>query len=277
MSKRLCAVIASVKNEETFMPFWAKHYSRFFEPQDMFIYDKLSEDRTRELAPAGANIIDVHPGEIPVIPPWPLPDNSTHVRNVIAQLTEKYECVLFAESPDDVLTPGPHWNGDLRAYLEDFVQGPDRYRFLTCYNIMHRSGEPLYDPAKGNLIAQRSTMIRCPQYDNSFLWKERPWWGTGWHNLGPTVNGGKRLNGMGPTQGVDKQLYNLHIHYADFGLTNQRHQHRLRTYNSTERQHYAVQTDGALRALMDDMIARPDKNFSFGQTLPVEPWMKTVI
>jgi hypothetical protein len=277
MSKRLCAVVASVKNEETFMPFWVRHYSRWFDPQDMWVYDKMSVDRTRQILPVGANIIDVRDGDVPIVPPWPLPDNSIHVRQVIAQLLESYECVLFAESPDDILVPGPHHGCDLRKYLEEFVAGPDRYRFLTCYNIMHLASEPTYDPGRGNLIAQRSTMVRCPQYDNSFLWKEKPWWGRGWHNLGPTVNSGKRLCGWGEKQGPEKQLYNLHIHYADFMLTNARHTSRLASYTMVERENYATQTNSELRSLMNRMIDEPEKNFSDGVRLEIEPWMKGVI
>ena len=80
--KRLCAVVASVKNEESFMPFWAKHYSKWFEPQDMYIYDKCSVDRTRELAPVGANIITVNPGDIPIIPPWPCTANDVYIKRI---------------------------------------------------------------------------------------------------------------------------------------------------------------------------------------------------
>ena len=267
MTRKPFCALAMVKDEGIFMPFWLKHYTKYFAPEDLYVHSDESTDSTEEqVRAAGVNFVPVLPGSMPVM------KNDRYIKGVIEQLLGKYEAVLFAESPDDIIVPGPAHDYDLGKYMADFVRSKEPYRFLTGINIMEREGEAAYDPAKGNLIAQRSTAIRCPQYDNPFLWSIKPLWGRGWHDLGQG-----RLEGYGDKQGEDKRLYNLHIHYADFGLANARHHVRLLTYNTYQQQAYSARVDQDLRNVMNEMISRPKYWFSNGQVIPIEDWMKAVI
>jgi hypothetical protein len=256
-----------VKNEGIFMPFWLKHYSKTFEPQDMYVHSDGSTDDTEgQVRAAGANLITVPPGTIPV------GKNDRYVKPVITELLQRYECVLFAESPDDIIVPGPAHGHDLRRYIDEFVLSTDRYRFLTGVNIIQGVIERPYNPTRGTLLSQRSFAIRCPQYDNAFLWKDTPLWGRGWHDLG-----GKRLEGMGDNQGEDKRLYNLHIHYADFALCNRRHHARQATFTPEQRAAYASYVDAELFNNMCRMLDAPREWFSNGAPFVIEPWMKEVV
>jgi hypothetical protein len=256
-----------VKDEEVFMPFWLEYYTRFFGPQDLYVYSDGSTDNTEGMCRSvGVNFHPIVPGTVQV------GKNDRYIKSVITQLLERYECVLFAESPDDIIVPGPAHNHNLSTYLDDFIASSDRYRFLTGINIIQGPHESPYDHAKGTLLSQRQIAVRCNQYDNAFLWKDTPLWGRGWHDLG-----GKRLCGMGDVQGEDKRLYNLHIHYADFDLCNRRHQARQRTYSDEQKQAYSSRVDGDLRSLMFEMVTTPAQQFSEGKLVPIESWMQRII
>jgi len=247
------------------MPFWLTHYAKAFAPEDMYVHSDGSIDDTEsQVISVGANFIAVPPGTIAV------GKNDRYVKTVITKLLERYECVLFAESPDDIIVPGAKHGHDLKTYIDDFLQSHDQYRFLSGINIIQGNSETAY--ANGKLLAQRSIAIRCPQYDNAFLWRVEPLWGRGWHDLG-----GKRLEGMGDTQGEDKRLYNLHIHYADFNLCNQRHHVRHSTFTQEQKAAYSSKIDWELWTMMQDMIARPSYWFSNGVQCQIEPWMRDVI
>ena len=255
-----------VKNEGIFMPFWLKHYTKYFEPQDLYVHSDGSSDNTEDLCKAaGVNFYPIIPGTIPV------GKNDRYIKIVIQQLLEKYDCVLFAESPDDIIVPGPVHNHDLRAYMDEFRASGEPYRFLSGINIIQHQDEAPYDSSRP-LLAQRKYAVRCPQYDNAFLWQTVPMWGRGWHDLG-----GGRLEGMGDEQGEDKRLYNLHIHYADFGLANARHHVRQQTYGLAQREAYRSEVDGDLRRIMTEMLDKPSYWFSNGRLVNVEPWMARVI
>jgi len=256
-----------VKNEGIFMSFWLSHYKRWFEFNDMYVHSDGSNDETESLVRhAGAHFNDVPRGTIPV------GKNNVYIKQVITDLLQYYDCVLFAESPDDILVPGPWHDVNLRFYIEDFLASQDRYRFLTGINITQDENEPLYDPRKGTLLSQRQFAVRCPQYDNAFLWKEPPLWGKGWHDLG-----GKRLEGMSDKQGEEKRLYNLHIHYADYDLCNRRHLLRMTTYTPEQQSFYSTKINDDLRKAMQGMISQPEMWFSNGRITTIEPWMKGVI
>lgn len=255
-----------VKNEGIFMPFWLKHYGQFFEPRDLYVHSDSSSDETEELCQAaGVNFVPVPSGHVLV------GHNDKYVKGAIAALLEHYECVLFAESPDDIIVPGPVHDHDLKRYLDEFRASGEPYRFLTGINIIQHSDEAPYDPARP-LLSQRRHAVRCPQYDNAFLWSVTPMWGRGWHDLG-----GGRLEGMGDEQGEDKRLYNLHIHYADFALANSRHHVRQRTYGHAQRQAYMSRTDDDLRTVMSEMLEKPARWFSNGRLVDVESWMTQIV
>jgi hypothetical protein len=224
------------------------------------------DDTEQQARAHGCTFVPVRPGTIPV------GKNNRYIKGIIAELLVQYECVLFAESPDDIIVPGPSHGHNLRAYLDDFLKSEDTYRFLSGINIVQGPNEPSYDPLKGTLLSQRQYAIRCNQYDNAFLWKTTPLWGKGWHDLG-----GKRLCGMGDLQGESKRLYNLHIHYADFDLANRRHHFRQRTFNDEQKRAYMCRVDDDLRGAMTEMILKPSHWFSEGNVVPIERWMQDVI
>src|SRR5262245_13861426 len=115
-----------VKNEGIFMPFWLKHYAKFFEPQDLYVHSDASIDDTEALCrAAGVNFIPVPVGTVKV------GQNDKYIKGCIVALLEHYDCVLFAESPDDILTPGPAHDCDLRRYMDEFRTSKEPYRFLT--------------------------------------------------------------------------------------------------------------------------------------------------
>lgn len=256
-----------VKNEGVFMPFWLKHYGKCFEPQDLIVHSDGSTDDTEEqCVAAGVTFHAVPPGTVRV------GKNDRYIKGVITALLEYYECVLFAESPDDIIVPGPSHDHNLRTYLDDFLKSTDRYRFLTGINIVQGALEPAYDPLAGTILSQRQYAIRCKQYDNAFLWKDTPLWGRGWHDFG-----GPRLCGAGDDQGEDKRLYNLHIHYADFDLCNRRHHVRQETYNHRQQEAYSSKVDGDLKSFMFEMVTTPHTQFSEGKLVPIEGWMRDII
>jgi hypothetical protein len=249
------------------MPFWLSHYSKFFESCDLHVHSDDSIDNTEELCrAAGTEFYAIPRGTIAI------GKNDRYIKCVITDLLERYECVLFAESPDDIITPDLSHGHDLNSYIKEFLSSSDTHRFLSGINIIQSRDESLYDPALGTLISQRKHAIRCPQYDNPFLWKTTPLWGRGWHDLG-----GNRLVGMGDVQGDEKRLYNMHIHYADFELANKRHHVRQQTYNKERQTAYASYVDDKLRDVMDEMLARPSYWFSGGHTFLIPDWAKSII
>jgi len=265
--KRRCAILAIVKNEEVFLPFWLEHYTRCSDPQDLFIHSDGSTDSTAGLCRGvGVNFHEIPPGTVPV------GKNDRYIKGVITQLLASYECVLFAESPDDIIVPGHEHGHDMTTYIDEFLESADRHRFLTAINVMHTDDDAAYDPKKGTLLSQRTRGVRCPQYDNAFMWKDTPTWGRGWHDLG-----GPRIVGGGDTQGENKRLYNLHIHYADFDLCNRRHHDRQRTFSPEQLNAYESRTDLSLRGLIRQMADHPEKQFSGGYIVKLEPWMQRVI
>lgn len=199
------AVFTIVQNESVFLPLWARYYAQHFNPEDIYILNHQSTDGSVLSAKSknpGIRILPVY-NELSFSHEW-LRDTVSSFQRFLLQ---SYDQVLFAEADEIVAAaPGVHPEG-LKQYM---ARNPKMICRCTGFEIVQTEGE-LGINWEQPLIAQRSTMIRCPTYSKPILSKVPLDWEMGFHDL--------RNTSLKP----DPSLLLLHLHRIDYQYTLERH------------------------------------------------------
>ena len=200
------AVFVMAKDEGYFLPKWIAYYKQFFKPEDIYVLDHQSSDRSTQNL--DVNVIHVT-NDLAVDHTWIV----NTVQEQQRKLLENYRCVLFAES-DEIVYP---LFQPLDEYIDRFLAGNDLY--VTCIGhelMQYMEKEPSLqtdDP----IMTNRRHWFRHHLFDKTLLSKVPLDWAWGFHSH-------RQPN-------VHRNLYLLHLHRHDFEMMLRRHEMRATKWN----------------------------------------------
>lgn len=194
------AVQTMVHNESVFFPIWLAYYSRFFAPEDIFVFDHETTDGST--ARDGFVRIPVEHESVDHV--WMMETLASHQR----ELLDRYEVVLTTDV-DELVVPDPAW-GSLSDYIDRFEDD-----LINClgYELLHltdrepplRLGEPI--------LSQRGYWFANDAYNKPALATAPTSWAPGFHS----ETGGLSL---------DPDLRMIHLHRMDYAICLARHRER---------------------------------------------------
>jgi hypothetical protein len=203
LPRRSRALITMVHNEPVFLPIWLDYYSRFFDPQDIYVFDNESDDASTERE--GFVRIPVRHGRVDHT--WML----RTIQDLQHELLGRYDVVLVTDV-DEIVAPNPGW-GTLGRYLDRFDED-----WVNClgYELLHvRDEEP---PLRLDrpIFAQRHHWYFNDAYNKAALASVPMEWTPGFHG---------RTDG---SYNLDPDLRMIHLHRMDYGICLERHRIRSR-------------------------------------------------
>jgi Glycosyl transferase family 2 len=196
------AVITMVHNEGVFFPIWLGYYSRFFGPDDIYVFDHETTDGSTERD--GFMRIPVTHDSVDHA--WMVETIQTLQNELISS---HYEAVLVTDV-DEIVAPDPAW-GNLRHYIDRIDED-----YVNCYGfeLIHiREQEPPIDLDRP-LLRQRRFWFRNILYDKPALATVPMGWEPGFHWTTDHVTN------------FDPDLFMIHLHRVDYEICLARH--RLR-------------------------------------------------
>ncbi len=198
------AVFTIVQNEPVFLPLWLRHYSRHFEPTDIYVLDHDSGDGSTDGLEGACNVVRVHRDRS---------FDHAWLKGVVedfqAFLLRSYDAVLFAEA-DEFVVPDPAAYGGLGAYI-DRLDGVAAC--CTGFNVVHYPDEE--EPLRFDqpILAQRGYWHAAERWYSKRLLSRAPLsWHFGFHD---------ELNA--PWVEPDPELFLVHLHRADYEYCLARH------------------------------------------------------
>lgn len=201
--KRKCAIFVMVQNEKVFLPIWLSYYSRFFEAEDIFVYDHKSDDGSVEAARKNFNIKPIR---------LEYPYSFDHqwfqfvAENTQAKLLEFYEYVIFTDIDEILYINNKRYSG-----LGDYIQKL-QHRAVRCegYELIHHRKKEKAFELKKPILTQRKYWYRAPLYNKTLLTSEPLNWEIGFHH----ITSGESIQ--------DKDLLLIHLHKLDYDMCRQK-------------------------------------------------------
>jgi hypothetical protein len=201
VSRKRRAALTIVRNEPVFLPIWLGYYSRFFEPDDIYVLDHSSRDGST----AAEGFVRIPVSHDTVDHTWMVRTVEEHQHELI----ERYDAVLVTDV-DEIVAPRPEL-GSLGDYIDRLDEG-----FVNCigYELLHLvDREPGFDPAN-KVLDQRGYWFANNIYDKPAIATEPMRWTPGFHR---TQDLQVRL---------DPDLYLIHLHRMDYEICLARHRYR---------------------------------------------------
>src|SRR5437588_3960656 len=192
-ARRSRAIITMVRNEPVFLPIWLGYYSRFFGPQDIYVFDNESTDGSTDRG--GFVRIPAERGCVDAL--WTLQT----IQALQHELMEHYEMVLVTDV-DELIAPAPTL-GTLGDYLDQFDE-----EWVNClgFEVLHqRDREPPLDLSKP-IMSQRHYWFANGAYDKAALSTVRMRWRAGFH-------GREDFH-----YNMDPDLRLIHLHRVDYDI-----------------------------------------------------------
>jgi hypothetical protein len=197
------ALITMVHNESVFLPIWLRYYSRYFAPEDMYVLDNDTTDRSTERGgfvriPAGHDTVD-HTWMVRTI------EGLQH------ELLERYAMVLVTDV-DEIVCPVPEW-GTLGDYLDRFDE-----EWVNClgYELAHRPETEAPLRLDRLILDQRGHWFFNDGYNKAALASVPLTWKPGFHGRAD-----QHAN-------IDPDLRLIHLHRMDYDICRERHRTRRR-------------------------------------------------
>jgi len=190
------------QNESVFLPLWWRYYSRFFQPEDIYILDHETTDGSTS-----------GPGFVRIPVSHPVVDWGWH-RDMLQEqqhrLLERYEVVLCTDV-DELVAPDPR-TGNLTDYIDQF-----RDDFVNCrgYEILHLKDKEGPLDFNQPILDQRCHWYFNPAYSKPLLARIPMSWLGGLH---------ARTDGQTKD---DLSLYLIHLHRVDYDVCLARHRQRV--------------------------------------------------
>jgi hypothetical protein len=200
---RTRAIITMVHNEPVFLPIWLRYYSRFFAPQDMFVFDNETSDGSTDRD--GFVRIPVQHDSV---------DHTWMVRTIEGfqhELLDRYDVVIVTDV-DEIIAPVPQL-GTLGEYLDYFDEA-----WVNClgYELIHmKDREPPLRLDRA-ILEQRRYWFFNGGYDKAALATVPMSWRPGFH--------GREDFQFNP----DPDLRLIHLHRMDYEICRERHRIRGR-------------------------------------------------
>jgi hypothetical protein len=201
-SPRSRSLVTMVHNEPVFLPIWLGYYSRFFRPEDIYVLDNDTTDRST--VRGGFVRIPVSHGCVDQA--WTL----RTIQRLQHQLAQRYDVVVVCDV-DEIIAPVPE-RGTLGEYLDRIDE-----EWVNClgYEILHMRDEPPLDPTRP-ILDQRGHWYINTAYDKAAIATVPLNWRLGFH--------GRADGALNP----DPDLRLIHLHRVDYGICLERHRLRRR-------------------------------------------------
>ncbi|NLV55056.1 MAG: hypothetical protein GXY13_05540 [Acidimicrobiales bacterium] len=196
------ALVTIVRNEAVFFPIWLRYYSRFFAPEDIYVFDHGSTDGSTE-----------RPGFVREVVAHDTVDHNWMRKTIQArqhELIERYDVVLINDV-DEIVAPNPERYGTLGDFIDDFDE-----EFVNCHGyelLHHHEEEPAIDLDRP-ILAQRHWWFPNFAYSKPILATVPMVWYDGFH---------ARRDGRA---NFDYDLRLIHLHRMDYELCRDRHRFR---------------------------------------------------
>lgn len=195
------AIVTMVHNEPVFLPVWLDYYSRYFRPQDIYVFDNDTTDGSTDRSgfvrmPAPRDCVDAL---------W----TRDTIQGFQHELMGSYELVVVVDV-DEVVCPVPE-RGTLGDYLDTFDE-----EWVNClgYELLHRRDlEPSLDLGKP-VMSQRHWWFPNGAYDKATLTTGPLEWRQGFHGRADYH------------YNLDPDLRLIHLHRMDFDICKDRHHTR---------------------------------------------------
>jgi hypothetical protein len=200
---RTRALVTMVHNEPVFLPLWLRYYSRYFEPDSIYVLDNESDDGSTD--DGGFVRIPVRNREV---------DHTWMVRTIERlqhDLLGRYDMVLVTDV-DEILAPVPEW-GTLGEYLDRFDED-----WVNClgYEILHLPEREPPLRLDRPILDQRRYWFPNDAYDKAALATVPMSWRPGFHGRSDY-----HFN-------LDPDLRLIHLHRMDYEICRDRHRTRSR-------------------------------------------------
>ncbi len=212
--KRARAVFTKVHNEPVFFPVWLSYYSRFFEPQDIYVLHTIRPTTCAfdaQIRYWGEGIW--RPFDRHSIFDGPTENHNldlNRIRWFQEELLTRYDAVLYTDADEIVHSPmglGKYldqWQGDVEftkgfEVVHQWQQQPATYAGIEIHHE-----EPALDWSKP-LLAQRHWWYYSDNYSKPILSRKVLNWRLGMHSL--NEGGEKRIS---------DELILIHLHKIDY-------------------------------------------------------------
>jgi len=197
--KKKCAIFVMVQNEKIFLPIWLKYYTKYFDGDDIFVFDHRTTDGSIEDC-AGSYKFRTIKLDYPYSfdHKWfQFFEEITH-----AKLLQFYEYVIFTDI-DEILFADPEKYSGLDDYLSRLKENKVR---CLGYELIHmKDKEQTFDLDKP-VLAQRHYWYRSIWYDKTLISNIPLQWRIGNHKI------------FGKKAPQDKYLLLIHLHKLDFDM-----------------------------------------------------------
>lgn len=249
MKDKYC-VIGLFHKEAFYIPYWQNYYGGLFGHENLYVMGDLTNDPFMKLFHKKVNTMEFGAKYHK--------DYDYHVatmKNLQTQLLDKYETVIFAEA-DQFIAP------DLEKYrdLPDFLdKNHDEYFTFQGYNVIaDLDNEPPLDPTKSLLSQRKWWHLEPTESKMCIVRKPVEFYSRGFHYSTPSV-------------APHPDLYNIHMHEADFEIQNSRvhlrNDTKLPTHPET-----ASQAKDDYSLIQDDNLLKWHKERFFFEHLPHPKW-----
>lgn len=199
------AVFAIVQDEPVFLPVWLKHYSKFFEPQNIHIINHESSpenfEHIQRLQKEYGFVLQNVYNKISFDHKWLCKVVATYQH----WLLNSYDWVLFCEA-DEIVTPK---DGDLKAYIDNMERSCIT---TTGWEIVQKEEDPAWNPAEPIINKQRTFWTKFDQFNKPLLSRRPLEWTTGFHGAIENLNG----HYFDLNIPRDDNLLLIHLHRIDF-------------------------------------------------------------
>ena len=197
--KRKCAIFVMVQNEKIFLPIWLKYYTKFFDGDDIFVFDHRSTDGSVEECAGSYKFRTIRLD-------YPYSFDHKWFQFVAEythdKLLEFYEYVIFTDIDEILFANHEKYKG-----LDDYINRLKEDN-VSCvgYELIHiKDKEEIFDIEKP-VLAQRKYWYRTIWYDKTLIGNTPLKWVIGFH----------RVSRKSPPQ--DKDLLLIHLHKLDFDM-----------------------------------------------------------
>ncbi len=205
------AVFTIVQNEPTMLPLWVRHYSRYFDPQDMYVLNHDSAGDGLDVlkglqADHGFNVLPVHHQ-------W------SYDHLWLAKLASEFQRFLLMDrfvvvysDVDELVLPMP--GSGLYTFEDYFKQMEPAYTRCSGFEVVHHVAmEPPLD-FNAPLLHQRMWWYPAARYSKPLVSRVPIYWQPGHH----------RATNVPSALAPDPNLLLIHLHKVDCDATLRRHQ-----------------------------------------------------
>jgi Glycosyltransferase family 92 len=198
-----------VHNESVFFPIWLRYYSRFFGPEDIYVFDNETTDGSTDRA--GFVRIPVEKDTVDHV--WMVNTIQGHQH----ELMKRYDVVVVTDV-DEIVAPVPEL-GTLDEYLDHF---DDEWVNCLGYELLHMKDREAPLDLRKPILEQRRFWFWNAAYNKPAIATVPMEWPPGFHTR-------TDLHGK-----ADPDLRLIHLHRMDYDLCMERHHIRRRKQWATE-------------------------------------------